>query len=619
MNRSSVSLTRPAASFISFLSMRFLSNLLASTLGTLLALFLVFFLFFLFIFALAAATDTSPRVQENSVLVITFEGGIPEIAADDPFLRAFSGSPRLDLRDLTTGLEKAAVDDRISAVWLQVQGLNASWATLQEVRMALERFKQSGKPVYASSDDHSMNEAVYFVASVADSVFAVPQAAFEFNGFYLASEFYQNLLDKVGVEPQVIRAGKYKSAVEPFQRTDLSPENEEQLTALLNSWNEVFLRTVSESRDLPVEKLQATLQGSAIVTARDAYDAGLLDGLLYRDQIVSLLRSHTGIEEDEDLREIDAASYAYVPASEAGIGQGTEGDIAIVYAVGTIMPGDTPDAPFGGQTVGSESFNEAMREARENERVKAVVLRVNSPGGSASASDAMWREISLTADEKPLIVSMGDYAASGGYWISTPADTIVAGPLTLTGSIGVFSVLFDTSELLEEKVGITFDFIRTSPYADMFSGLRPLSNEERAVLEASTDQTYEAFLQNVSEGRDITTAEVDSIGQGRIWSGTQAKEVGLVDVLGDLNMAITIAADRAGLEPGSYGTRILPRPKTFFEEVTSSMEARASALFTRLTTSPLERALLRQVELARQLLEMQGSVQARAPMSITIN
>lgn len=599
--------------------MRFLSNLLASTLGTLLALFLVFFLFFLFIFALAAATDTAPRVLNNSVLVVTLDGEIPEIAADDPFLRAFGTGPSLDLRDLTTGLEKAAVDDRISAVWVQLQGLRGSWATLQEVRTALERFKQSGKPVYASSDDYGMDEAAYFVASVADSVFAVPQAAFEFNGFYLASEFYQNLFEKVGVEPQVIRAGKYKSAAEPFQRTDLSPENEEQLSALLNSWNEVFLTAVSESRDLPVEKLQAHLQTSAIITARDAHEAGLLDGLLYRDQVIDLLKRHTGQDKEDKLREISATSYANVPASEAGLRRGNTGDIAIVYAVGAIVTGDTPDAIFGSETIGSESFNKAMRAAREDDRVKAVVLRVNSPGGSASASDAMWREISLTAQEKPLIVSMGDYAASGGYWISTPADTIVADPLTLTGSIGVFSVLFDASELLEDKVGITFDLIRTSPFADMFSGLRSLSARERALLETSTEQTYQAFLQNVAQGRGISTAQVDSIGQGRIWSGVQAKEVGLVDVLGDLNTAIDIAAERAGLEAGTYGTRILPRPKTLLEEMTSSMESRAKALFMRLTTTPAERALLRQASLVQQLVDMQGVVQARLPMHITID
>lgn len=602
--------------------MRFLSNLLASTLGAIIALFVVFMLFLVFIFALAASSNSTPRVEEGSVLVINLDGAIPEISAPDPLSQAFSDEPSYDLRDLNLGLEKAAVDKRISAVWLQIQGLNAAWGTLQEARTAIEHFKESGKPVYASSDDYSMDEATYFVASAADSVFSSPQSGFEFNGFYLAAEFYQDLLGKMDVKPQVVRAGKYKSAVEPFLRDDLSPENQEQLTALLSSWNGVFLNAISESRGMSVDSLQAILQQSAIVTARDADSAGLLDGLLYRDQVTDLLKRRVHTDPGEDLNTISLASYARVPESSAGIKRGDDGDVAVVYAVGAILSGKSgynANPLLGGTTVGAETFNQAMREARENDKVKAIVLRVNSPGGSASASDAMWREITLAAAQKPLIVSMGDYAASGGYWISAPADTIVAEPLTITGSIGVFSVMFDASGFFANKLGITHDFVRTGPFADMYSGLRPLSDRERTLLGAATQETYNAFLQNVADGRNMTTAMVDSIAQGRVWSGTQAQQLGLVDVLGNLDTAISLAAEQAGLAPGSYRTRILPRPKSFIERVVESMNARATAVWARLTSSPLARALTEQARLAQELARMQGTVQAMLPADVSIH
>jgi protease IV len=599
--------------------MKFLSTLLASILGTLVALGFIFFVFLMFIFALAASSDGTPSVQLGSVLVVELNGAVPELVSDDPLMKAFGGAASYDLLDLTEGLKKAAVDDRIDAVWLQVKSAPGSWATLQEIRGALLDFKESGKPVYASSDDYSMDEAAYYLASVADSVFSGPQTFFELNGFYLAAEFYQGLLEKLSVEPQIVRVGRYKSAVEPFERADLSPENEEQLTSLLTSWNQVFMADVAKVRNMQAEELQSIAQDSAIISAADAYRVGLLDGLLYRDQVVDVIKNRLGFEEEEDLREISLSTYARVPASQAGLATGTEGEVAVVYAVGAITSGEGGlDPLLGGTVLGAESFNEAMREARESERVRAVVLRVNSPGGSAAAADAMWREIALTAAEKPLIVSMGDYAASGGYWISTPADTIVTAPLTLTGSIGVFSVFFDASGLFTNHLGITHDFVRTSPYADMLSALRPLSANEQSLLQRSTDQVYAAFLDNVARGRRQNVAQVDSVAQGRVWTGSQAVDLGLADVLGGLDTAVEIAAAKAGLEPGTYQTRILPRPKTFIEQVSESLNARANALWTRFTSSPLEQAFLKQADLIRHLAEIQGTVQARLPFDLQV-
>ncbi len=594
--------------------MRFFSTLIASVLGTLIALFLVCFIGFLFILALAASSSTTPVVRSGSVLVVDLSGPIPEQVSEDPFQQAFGGEAPFDLYHLKRALEKAAVDDRIEAVWLQARGVAVPMATLEEIREALLAFKESGKPLYASSGEYFMAEDDYFLASVADSVFAEPEAFFEFNGFYLEVMFFKELLDKLDVEAQVVRAGKFKSAVEPFFRDDLSPENETQLAALLASQNDVFLEGVAQSRGWPVADVQNQIEERAFITAAEAVEAGLLDGLRFDDEVERLFKDRLGVDEDDDLRTIRVKSYAKVPDAEAGLTTGNEGEIAVIYAVGTILPGKSS----GTDILGSETLGEALQEVRENDRVKAVVLRINSPGGSASASDAMWRQIKLTADEKPVIVSMGDVAASGGYWIATAGDTIVADASTITGSIGVFALFFDVGNFLSGKIGITTDGVRTGPYADMFSGVRPFSENESALMQRSIDATYRQFLEKVAANRSLDVAQVDSLGQGRIWTGEQALEIGLVDVLGDLNDAVALAAERAGLEAGTYRTRRLPRPRTFLDELNEAFGVRLAQTWQRLHTTPAERALLRQVRLLEGLVEMQGTVQARLPMEITL-
>ena len=593
--------------------MRFFSTLVASVLGSLIALGFVVFLGFLFLAALAASSDTAPAVRSGSVLVVKLSGAIPEQVSHDSFNQAFGGEPAYDLYDVKRALQKAAVDDRIDGVWLQLHGVLAGWGTLQEIRAALSAFKESGKPLIASSGEYMMAEDEYFLASVADSVFASPEAFFEFNGLYLEVMYFKGLLDKLDVEPQIIRAGKFKAAVEPFLREDLSEENEEQLSALLESQNSVFLDAIAESRGRPATDVQHLTEDPAFITATEAYEAGLLDGLLFEDQVVDLFKKRLGKDDDDKLRQVSLKSYVNVPASEAGIETGNEGDVAVVYAVGAIASGGSANG-----VVGSATFNKAMRQARENDRIKAVVLRVNSPGGSASASDAMWREIDLTAKEKPVIVSMGDLAASGGYWIATAADTIVADPQTLTGSIGVFGVLFNLGPMFDNKLGITTDNVRTSAYADMFSGMRPLSESERALLQHAIQTTYNQFLKKVADNRGLDVETVDAISQGRVWTGQQALDLGLVDVLGDLDTAIAIAAEKAGLDEGTYRTRLLPRPKTFMEELNDVLSARVSQTWLTLRASPAERTLAKQVRLLEDLIEMHGTVQARMPMEITI-
>ncbi|MDX1430108.1 MAG: signal peptide peptidase SppA, partial [Rhodothermales bacterium] len=496
---------------------------------------------------------------------------------------------------------------------------NVPWSTMYEIRSSVLRFKESGKPVFASSEDFVDTESEYYLMSAADSIYAVPEGIFEFNGFAIVASFYRGLLDKLEIEPNVIRAGTYKSAGEAYVRKDFSDENAEQLQAILDVHEAHFFDAIAQSRGVGVDELRRLATTDAIITADQALDAGLVSGLLQEDQIAERWKEVLGLESDAKLASIDLKRYSRVPASAAGIATGNEGEVAIVYAVGTILSGDgEDDSPFTSGFLGSASFTRAMREARESEKVKAVVLRVNSPGGFAPAADAMLREIELTAAEKPVVVSMGDLAASGGYWISAPADAIVATPLTITGSIGVFSLFFDTGDFFADKLGITFDHVATSAYADMFSGVRPLSDGEEALLQDLTDRTYERFLHIVADGRSLSIDDVRSLAEGRVWIGADALARNLVDSTGDLHAAIEVAAAKAGLAPDTYRVRALPRPKSFLQRMTGSMDAQASALWERMTLSVAERALIRQARTLREALVDHGTVQARLPVDIAI-
>lgn len=602
--------------------MRFLSTLVASALGTLLAFGVMVLFFFLFIFAVALSGEPEPSVSTGSVLVVEVDGPIPERQSEDPFARAFGPEgASYDVLDLKGALRKAAVDRRIDGVWLQLRGTNASWATLEEVRSALEAFKkESGKPLIASSRDFGLTEKTYFLASTADSVFAAPQAPFEYNGFYITTEFFQHALDKLDIEPQVVRAGKFKSAVEPFIRDDLSDENRLQLNALLESQNSRFMQAVAKNRSLDTATLDTMADTGAILSVDDAVEAGLIDGIRYHDEVADLIKEQMGYEPNDNLRTTKVSRYKGISGSSVGLEPTGDGEIAVVYAEGSIVSGKSDDTiPISGPGfIGSETFAEAMRNARTSDRVKAVVLRINSPGGLVSASESMWHAIKRTAEEKPVIASMGGVAASGGYYIAVAADSIVADPLTITGSIGVFGLFFDASGLFENKLGVTFDGVSTSPYADIYSGLRPFSENERQLLETNIDETYQQFLERVAEGRGMTVEAVDEIAQGRVWSGEDARRVGLVDTLGTLGDAIRMAAQKVGLGDGPYRVRLLPRPKTFIERLNEALYTRAAQAWMHVTSSPLERSLMEQQRVLRDLARTHGTAQARLPYTLHI-
>jgi protease-4 len=600
--------------------MRFLSTLTASVLGTLIAFGLVVFFLFFFFFALTLSTDTTPTVQPGSVLTVPIEGPIPERTADDPFQQAFSNRPAYDLHDLQTALRNARQDDRIAAVWLRLKGTSASWSTVEEVRKAVVQVRESGTPVIASSEEFGMGEKDYYVASAADSVFAGPQASFEYNGFATILAFFKNTLDKLDVEPEVVRAGKYKSAVEPFLRSDLSEPNRRQIEALLSTVNDQFTSTVAEARSMSASSLDALADEDALLTSSAALDEGLIDGLRYEDEVRSLLRSDLDLPPETEVPTISLGDYKSVPAESAGVTYTGTGNVAIVYAEGNVVTGDPEEGPFGPsqQVLGSTPLIEALNEARTSPSTQAVVLRINSPGGSAAASEAMWRAAKRTADEKPLIVSMGGVAASAAYYIAAPADSIVADATTTTGSIGVFGVLFNAQGLFEDKLGVTFDAVTTSPYADMFTTAKPLDSAERRLLSESVDEAYRTFLQRVASGRNMDTSAVHEVAQGRVWSGRDAKDVGLVDTIGTLQDAIAMAGSAAGMGDGPYRTRILPRPKTFFERLNEQFSAQATKLWQSMAATSLERKLWRHRRVLDRLTGRNGSVQARLPVRIRI-
>ena len=596
--------------------MKFFSTLVASTLGALLAFGIAFFVFVLFIVALASMSETTPTVQQNSVLVLDLAGTIPERGSADPISRAITGELSYGTADVLRALDMAAVDDRIRGVWIQASSSSTSWATLEEIRKALEDFRASGKPIIASSNGTPISENEYFLMSAADSVFGLPDAPFEFNGFYLNAEFYKGALDKLDVEPQIVRAGRFKSAVEPYLRKDLSPENEEQLSLLLETRFDGFVEAVADRRNLDVGRVRSLLNGTQVFVTNEALAAGLLDGLAYEDEMVARLKSVTGIDEAAELRTVSLSDYAMLSPSAAGIRRNSANEIAVLYAEGTIVNGQSEQ----GISVGPESIRRQVDRILDRESVKAVVLRINSPGGSVTASDEMLRDLRRLAEEKPIIASMGSVAASGGYWIAMAADTIVADPATVTGSIGVFSLFFNVGGLFSDKLGINFDVVRTGPTADMMSGVRSLSADERAAWQRRVDDTYDRFISLVAQNRGMTPEQVDELASGRVWSGKDALERQLVDELGGLDDAIAIAASTVGLEEGDYVVRAYPGQMTFLERLSSRMEAGVSIRMpTPKRLTQLEQVALERTRQIEELLRDTASIQARLPVTIRIN
>jgi protease-4 len=526
-------------------------DFLKTTLASLLALFIFMGVSvggFLSLIFLLGSRDAGPKVKDKTVLTFDLttqitDGQRGSVGTLEETLTGDS-TPSITLRSVLDAIHQATEDQRIVAIYLygnmDREGTGAGYGTLKEVREAFQRFRASGKQIFAY--DVNWRESEYYLASVADTIAISPFGSVEMNGFSSETAFFAGALQKFGVGMQVTRVGKYKSAVEPFLLTQRSPESRQQTQQLIGDlWNE-FLVTVGKDRKLSPQQLQTIVDQEAILGPDQALRRGLVTKQAYEDEIVARLKELTGRKaEDKTFREIGLTSYATLAQEERMKGRSGNKTIAVLYAEGEIVDGEGDSDQVGG-----DRFAEQLRQLRQDDDVKAVVLRVNSPGGSVTASEQIQREVILTRKVKPVVVSMGTVAASGGYWISTYSDRIFAEPNTITGSIGVFGLKPNIQKLANNN-GITWDVVKTGRFADMFTVSRPRTPEELALIQKSVDRIYNQFVSKVAESRKLPKEKVAEIAQGRVWSGKQAKSIGLVDEFGGLEVAIQDAAKRAKL------------------------------------------------------------------------
>ncbi|MGM0545544.1 MAG: signal peptide peptidase SppA [Bacteroidota bacterium] len=559
--------------------MNFFKTLIAATLGTLLALLVIFIISIITISA--SSQEPEPYVQSNSVLKVSLSGMLPSHETQNPFDELFNkqSNDKVSLETLKGNLQKAQAHDNIKGIWLDIDFMNESWANLEEAHRLISAFKDSSdKFVYASTNDIGYNEKGYFLATAADSIFAPPESFFEFDGFFSQVTFFDGAFEKLGIDAEVIRHGKYKGAVEPFFRKELSEENEYQLTEILNQVNDTFLEAVSSKTGHSADELNDLLNSQPNLTAKFGYDAQLIDSLIYADELSAHMKKRMSVDQDSKLKSISFNRYKKVSPSSAGISSSSASDkIAVVYANGPIMPEVSSDSPFDNQEYITVDFIEKqLEEIREDDDVKALVLRINSPGGSGSTSDSIWRMLQQTKNDIPVIVSMGGVAASGGYYIAMAGDTIVAEPTTITGSIGVFATKFNTQQLFNDKLGITFDEVKTHEHADWLLPTSELSPSEQKAFQQYIDEFYQTFITKAAEDRGMEVDEMDELAQGRVWVGADAQENGLVDELGGIDKAISLAAERADIT--DYNISKYPQPKTFYEILMGSAATQAKAL-----------------------------------------
>lgn len=539
---------------------QFFKFMFASMLGFLLAGFLVFLIFIgIIVSAVSVGKKETVVVPEKTVLWLTLDQPIRERSSDNPFAHFNFNRPdmssQLGLNDIVKNIDKAATDDKVKGIYLELSDIPAGQATIEEIRNALLNFRKSGKFIVAYAEVFTQKS--YYIASVADKIYLNPAGAMEFKGMVGQVMFFKGLLDKLDVEAQVIRHGKFKSAIEPFTLDKMSEPNKIQTLTFISGMWKHMLEEISASRKISVEDLNTIANEYKIQSPQDAVSQKMVDKLLYKDQVLDELRTRVDVKSNKDIRFMKIGKYAKTPEAAT---KSSGNNIAVIYATGDIVSGTGSE-----DVIGSETISKAIRKARLDDKIKAVVLRVNSPGGSALASDVIWREMLLTKKVKPVVVSMGDVAASGGYYISCAADKIFAYPNTITGSIGVFGIIPNLKQMFNNKLGITFDEVKTNPYADYIPVTRPMNDAEKKILTKDIEQIYSTFTTHVSEGRKMTVAQVDSIGQGRVWSGVDAKRIGLIDAFGGLNDAIAEAARLAKLK--DYNTLELPEQKDTFQQL----------------------------------------------------
>jgi len=586
---------------------QFFKFLFASMLGFVLGSILLIFILVGMISAAVGSLDDEKvtEVKSNTVLFLDFKKPIVDRASKNPFenlsFNSFDTEGSTGLNTILDNVRKAKADKNIKGIYLELSTINTGIATVEEIRNALLDFKKSGKTIISYSEVYTQKS--YYLASVADKIYMNPQGAMELKGLGAEIMFYKGLLDKIEVETQVIRHGRFKSAVEPFILEKMSNDNRLQTRGFMqNIWN-FMLGNIAASRKISIDELNTLTNNFSIREPEDAVKYKLVDKLVYKDEVIEELKTLTGkTKKDDQPQLITLSKYSKSPDNEKKSLK--DDQIAIIYASGEIESGEGAS-----DKIGSETVSKAIREARLNDKIKAIVLRVNSPGGSALASEVIWREAELANKVKPVVVSMGDVAASGGYYISAASRKIFASPNTITGSIGVFGLIFNAQKMFNNKLGITFDTVKTNRLSDFGSMTRPLTAEEKQIFQQGVEKVYDTFTKRVANGRKMEQANVDSIGQGRVWSGVEAKKIGLIDEFGGLNDAIAAAAKMANVT--KFRTVELPKQKDPFKEILSELGNEAETKYLNYKLGDEAKYFNK----AQELLRMQG-IQARLPYVI---
>ena len=588
----------------------FLKFTLATVTGIILSSIVLFIVSMVTLFGIMSASDTETIVKKNSVMMLDLNGTLVERTQENPLdilSQLFSDDSNIyGLDDILSSIKKAKENENIKGIYLQASSLGTSYASLQEIRNALLDFKESGKFIIAYGDSYT--QGLYYLSSVADKVLLNPKGMIEWRGIAAAPVFYKDLLQKIGVEMQIFKVGTYKSAVEPFISTEMSPANREQVTAYINSiWRQVT-EGVSNSRYIPVDSLNAYADRMLMFyPAEESVKCGLADTLIYRNDVRNYLKELVEIGKDDQLPMLGLSDMVNV---RKNVPKDKSGNIvAVYYASGEIT--DYAGSSASDEGIVGSKVSRDLRKLKDNDDVKAVVLRVNSPGGSAFASEQIWHAVKELKTNKPVSVSMSDYAASGGYYISCAADTIVAEPTTLTGSIGIFGMVPNVKGLTD-KIGLTYDVVKTNKYSDFGNIMRPFNEGEKALLQMTITEGYNTFIGRCAEGRHMTKEAIEKIAEGRVWTGEAAKELGLVDELGGIDKALDIAVAKADIE--NYTVISYPAKQDFF-----------SSLFETKPTNYVEAQLLksklgeyyRQFDLLKNLQE-KSMIQARVPFELNI-
>lgn len=585
---------------------QFLKYTLATFVGLMLFSFIGIFLLFGIMGSLVAMSTSTPptTLKANSVYVIELEGALMERSEDDAFMNALyqaanqPANKTMGLDDLLENIDKAKKDDNIKGIYLKGGALGASYASIQELRNALLDFKESGKFIVAYADSYAQSN--YYLATVADKLYLNKHGMLGWNGLYSQHIFYKNFLEKIGVEMQIVKVGTFKSAVEPYILTEMSEANRLQMTEMVNGlWNGI-VSDVATARNISVDNLQKYADMAMTYQPEETYaEYGLVDSLLYETDLETIIAQMAGVDKVEFVNHASMTAVPVVPNAKAD-------KVAVIYAVGAIYDS-------GNEGIVADDMVETIMDVAKDKSIKSVVLRVNSPGGSAYASEQIWHALTLLKKEKPLIVSMGDYAASGGYYISCVADEIVAQPSTLTGSIGIYGMIPNVSKVAG-KLGFDFDGVQTNRLSDMETNMlfEGMNTEERALMQGYVNRGYELFVQRCADGRQMTPDAIKAIAEGRVWLGSLAKEKGLVDRLGGLDDAVAVAVEKAGLS--EYRVVSYPEKKDFMTRLLEEMSVSAAIDHYMKQSMGEEYKMLQQIKAVAE----KPSLQAIMPVYFTI-